>query len=171
MRLKFGGHLGAAEAFAPFMLDALQRGPPPGLPEAITWVPLGRRRMRTRGFDQAHALARALGDQLDAHPIRTLERRVETAPQARRGGDERRLALAGAFTAVGTVPNRLLLVDDVLTSGSTVAECARTLVDAGAREVGVITVGRSLGGSLPGRCYNPAGLRPGSVVARERFSR
>jgi predicted amidophosphoribosyltransferase len=101
-----------------------------------------------------------------------LTRAVETAPQARRGGDARRRALGGAFRAVGAVPPRVLLVDDVLTSGATVAECARTLLAAGALEVGVLTAARSLGGPLPARCYKiEAGLQPGSVVARETFSR
>ena len=103
---------------------------------------------------------------------RLLARVVETAPQARRSGQERQAALKGAFQATTSrLPESVLLIDDVLTSGATAAECARVLIGNGVREIGVLTAARSLGSGLPGRCYNPPGLQPGSVVARERFSR
>lgn len=103
---------------------------------------------------------------------RLLARVVETAPQARRSGPERQAALRGAFEAAPVCfPDSVLLVDDVLTSGATAAECARVLVEGGVREIGVLTAARALGSALPERCYNPPGLQPGSVVARERFSR
>jgi adenine/guanine phosphoribosyltransferase-like PRPP-binding protein len=72
---------------------------------------------------------------------------------------------------VGRPPARVILIDDVLTSGATAAECARVLHQGGAREVGVLCAARSLGGAVPARCYNSAMSRPGSVVARERFFR
>jgi ComF family protein len=168
-RLKFSGHRAVAQAFAPQMARVLERAPPDLV---VTWVPLGWRRRRTRGFDQAEALARPVAASFGLPVRRLLMRAVETAPQARRGGDARRLALRGAFRALDPLPPRVLLVDDVLTSGATAAECARTLLGAGALEVGVLTAARSLGGSLPARCYKiEAGLQPGSVVARETFSR
>lgn len=180
MGLKFRSLRSVGEALAPWMLDALARAPPPGLtplgasphPPVLTWVPLGRSRLRARGYDQARALARSLS-QLTGWPLRPLlVRVVDTPPQARRGGAERRRALAGAFRAApGPVPARVVLVDDVLTSGATAAACARALLAAGAREVGVVTAARALGGGVPSRCYTAAGLRPGSVVARERRSR
>jgi predicted amidophosphoribosyltransferase len=147
----------------------MDRAPPDAV---VTWVPLGRRRKRARGFDQAEALARPLAADAGLHLRRLLVRTAETAPQARRGGEARRAALRGAFRALGAVPQRVLLIDDVLTSGATAAECARTLLGAGADEVGVLTAARSLGGPLPARCYKiDSGLQPGSVVARERSSR
>jgi predicted amidophosphoribosyltransferase len=103
---------------------------------------------------------------------RLLRRAVDTEPQARRPGPERRHALRGAFAAVGSVSSNLvILVDDVLTSGATAAECAVVLRAAGAADVGVLTAARSLGGGVPVRCYNPARFPPGSVVARGRSSR
>jgi predicted amidophosphoribosyltransferase len=140
-------------------------------PPCLTWVPLGRQRRRERGYDQAEALA-ACVSALTRRPARRLLRRVvDTAPQARRSGSARRSALAGAFSLMGPSPPVVVLIDDVLTSGVTAAECASVLRRAGAREVGVLTAARSLGGSVPVRCYNPAGLQPGSVVARGTFSR
>lgn len=174
MRLKFSGWRVAARGFGPLALAALSRAPPGALSRGrpvLTWVPLGRRRHRSRGFDQAEALARALAA-ASGLPVRRLLRRVrDTAPQARRAGAERRAALRGAFVATGRSPPRVILVDDVLTSGATAAECARVLRAAGARQVGVLTLARSLGRGVPDRCYNRPGVPPGSVVAREERSR
>jgi ComF family protein len=171
MRMKFGGGKVVAEALAPFLASALDRAPPRDErdPEpVVTWVPLGRIRRRERGFDQAEVLARFVAPLagLRAEPL--LVRTRETAPQAKRTATERRSALAGAFRARerGSMPGGVILVDDVLTTGETAAECARTLREAGAREVGVLTAARSLGGALPARCYTGGGLLPGSVVAR-----
>jgi ComF family protein len=177
MRLKFGGLRSVADAVAPYMASALQRAPPGGWdpdgsePPAVTWVPLGPHRRNRRGYDQAEALARALGRATGWPVSRLLQRGVETSPQARRTGAERASALRGAFEPAAPAPPRVVLVDDVLTSGSTAAECARVLRAAGAAEVGALTAARSLQGPVPARCYNPAGLRPGSVVARETSSR
>jgi ComF family protein len=174
IRLKFSGWRSAAPALAPWVVGALLRdlphGRPPG-PSVVTWVPLGRRRRRERGFDQAEELARAVAAQAGWPVRRLLDRVVETAPQAKRSGRDRREALRGAFRARGRPPPWVVLVDDVLTSGATSAECARVLVAAGAREVGVLCAARALGGPIPLRCYTPPGLGPGSVVAREMPSR
>jgi ComF family protein len=178
MRLKFSGMSHAAEAFAPAMAEALARAPPTdhglgqGGRDVLTWVPLGARRRRERGYDQAEVLAHAVGS-MSGWPVRRLLRRViETDPQARRPGPERRLALQGAFAPVQPLPGlRVVVIDDVLTSGATAAECALLLRRAGALDVGLVTAARSLGGGLPARCYNPARFPPGSVVARGRSSR
>jgi predicted amidophosphoribosyltransferase len=175
MRLKFGGSRSTAEAFGPWMAWALARPPPAESdhsgPVVLTWVPLGRRRRRARGYDQAEALARVVG-RLTGWTVRPmLVRSTETSPQARRAGRHRRLALRGAFRAVAASPPRVVLVDDVLTSGATAADCARALREAGARDVGLLCAARSLGGPVPARCYNPPVSRPGSVVARERSFR
>lgn len=165
-RLKFSGQRSLAAGLAPAMVEALARSPPPALDprdlgdRVITWVPLGARRRRRRGFDQAEALARPVAALL-GWPVRPLlHRAVETAPQARRSGPERRRALEGAFRARGPVPAAVVLVDDVLTSGATAAACASVLVAAGCREVGVLTAARALNGRLPLRCYTPASVGP-----------
>jgi ComF family protein len=132
--------------------------------DVVTWVPLSRRRRRRRGFDQAEAMAAAVGKRLDL-PLRGLLRRVrETDAQARKSGVERRRALRDAFTAAGDVPDRVLLVDDVLTTGATAAAAAETLKRAGARRVSVLAGARSLGGPVPARCLGPSD-RPGTTRA------
>src|SRR5262249_48256953 len=135
-------------------------------PVAVTWVPLGRRRKRSRGYDQAQVLAERVAATVALPCVRLLARVVETPPQARRNASERANALRGAFRSARAVPESVLLVDDVLTTGATAAECARALIAGGAREVGLLTAARSLGGPVPARCYTPTGLQPGSVVAR-----
>ncbi len=157
-RLKFSGWRDVAGALA----GAVATAPIPAV-EAITWVPLARGRRAERGFDQARALAVALARDLDVPAVRLLRRPVSTGPQARRSRDERRSAMRGAFVAHGRVPDRVLLVDDVLTTGATAAAAGEALVAAGAREVHVRAAARSIR-ALHGRsrsAYPRVGSRSG----------
>jgi ComF family protein len=158
--------------------------------EAVTWVPLSARRRARRGFDQAELLARSVA-RLRGMPVgRLLRRARDTRAQARLAGVDRRAALRDAFVSVRSPPARVVLVDDVLTTGSTAAACAGVLKAAGARTVVVLTAARSLGGPVPERSlgarlggplapmealvtavYDEGGLAPGSVVARGTFPR
>jgi ComF family protein len=155
LRLKFSGWRTVAAALAAAMAAAAPRRV-----DVVTWVPLARGRLAERGYDQALALARPLARRLGT-PCRALLRRtVETPPQARRGARERRDALAGAFVAVRSPPARVLLVDDVLTTGATAGACAGALPRAGAREVHLLTAARAFTG--PGAAdILAAGSRPG----------
>jgi ComF family protein len=162
LKLKFGGWRAVAGAFAVAM-EALE------VPaaDAVTWVPLARRREAERGYDQAHALARAFASRVDLPALPLLRRTLATSPQAKRSAAERRAALAGAFRSVRAAPRRVLLVDDVLTTGATAASCADALRDAGADSVVLVTATRALPGRMPLR-YARSGLPSGSVVARGR---
>ena len=144
--------------------------PPSAEPDAVTWVPLSRRRLSERGFDQARALAEAVSAASSVGTVPLLERTLDLQPQARRRGEERRAAMAGAFRPVGPCPARVILVDDVLTTGATAGACARALREAGARHVTVLTAARAVPAPLPAR-YTRGGLTPGSVVARGTSSR
>jgi ComF family protein len=156
-RLKFSGWRSVASALADAMVAV---GTPAA--DAVTWVPLARRRLAERGYDQARALAAAVGNRLDLPVLRLARRAVATAPQARRSGDERRIAMRGAFEPVRrsvSAPRRVILVDDVLTTGATAAACADALVLAGADEVIVLTAARAFSGGSRG--YTRTGSQPG----------
>jgi predicted amidophosphoribosyltransferase len=160
-RLKFSGWRTVAEALGAAMAEVHDAEV-----DVITWVPLGPKRRANRGYDQALALARAVGGRLQL-PVAALLRRVrDTDPQARRTALERRDAMRGAFVAGGArrarPPPRVLLVDDVLTTGATAAECAATLKAAGAASsVALLTAARAISGAIPARCYARRDPRPG----------
>ena len=162
LRLKFAGWRVVATALG----EAMSRANGLPEPDAVCWVPLSRRGIARRGYDQARALAEVVGARLGVPALPLLLRARDPGSQARRGGAERRAALAGVYRPAAGVamPRRLLLVDDVLTTGATSSACAAALVGAGAREVGLLTAARALPGRLPAR-YTPRGLPSGSVVA------
>ncbi|MCZ7649015.1 MAG: double zinc ribbon domain-containing protein [Planctomycetota bacterium] len=115
---------------------------------AIVPVPLARKDFRARGFNQAEELARDLGRRLSL-PVETrMLRKVRaTSPQATLDADARRENLRGAFEAAPReaaryMPSAVLLLDDVITTGSTIGECARTLRQAGVAEVRAAAVAR-----------------------------
>jgi ComF family protein len=114
--------------------------------DIVVPVPLHWRRLWWRGFNQAALLAAEVARRLDL-PLDTgvLARARATNPQTYRHHDERMRNVRSAFRA--TRPARIkqkcvLLVDDVMTTGATAEECARTLLDAGAKAVDVFTLAR-----------------------------
>jgi ComF family protein len=134
---KFGG---AVELAAPLVdavlaTEAFADVAPPG---AIVPAPLHRVRRRERGYDQAEALARAFALRSGAPLVRALARTRATRQQARLGAAERATNLAGAFRVVAPAEiagRRLALVDDVVTTGATVAAAAEALRAAGAASI------------------------------------
>lgn len=116
-------------------------------------VPLHRKRLRERGFNQAVILARRIAKRFSLPlDFLTLRREFFTEPQVGLGYEERSVNVRGAFTvrkAERTTGKRILLVDDVYTTGSTLTECARTLLDAGADSVAVLTLARAFRDHAP----------------------
>ncbi|WBL36728.1 double zinc ribbon domain-containing protein [Tepidiforma flava] len=121
-------------ALAPLMANRLAAAAAALPVDGWVAVPLHRRRERERGFNQAELLLRRAG--LPPAPAR-LRRLRHTGSQVRRTAAERAAALAGAFACDGPPLDglRIGIIDDVITSGATVRECARALRDRGAREV------------------------------------
>lgn len=107
--------------------------------DLITWVPLSDRRKRERGYDQAFLLASAAALELGDVAVETLRKERNTDPQSGITEDaQRRANVLGAYTPVDpelVAGKRVLLIDDVVTTGSTLSECARTLRTMGAEDV------------------------------------
>lgn len=142
---KFSGKRALARPLGDLALEQCVASLPDGIDAAIA-VPLARERERERGFNQAALLAQRIAGRLGV-PTRPrwLARVRATRPQSDLTAAERRANVRGAFQASPQVAGRhVLVVDDVLTTGATLRECARALHDGGARRVGVLTVARVL---------------------------
>ena len=115
----------------------------------IVPIPTTRRRARARGYNQARLLAEIIADRVDTPLIDALERRQEGSTQVGLHPAERRANVKRAFSVRVDVRAtltgaRVLLVDDVLTTGSTAMEAARPLVQAGVTQVFLSTFARAL---------------------------
>ena len=113
--------------------------------DCIVPVPLHPHRLRQRGYNQALELARPISRELNV-PLDTtlLQRCRKTLQQQGLSATERRSNLRNAFTLTSKTPAiKVLLVDDVMTTGETVRECCRVLVAGGVKEVQVAIIGRA----------------------------
>ena len=105
--------------------------------DTVTWVPVSRKRLRKRGYDQAELLARSACRHWDTQPVRLLEKTVDNQPQSGiHDAAARRANVLGVYRAVGDAAGkRILLIDDICTSGATLTECIRVLEESGAEQV------------------------------------
>lgn len=153
-----------ARAALPALARALAALVDSGAVDVVTWVPTTAARRRARGFDQAELLGRTVARGVGV-PCRALLRRRPGPPQTGRPVEARR---AGpSFDARRPAPARVLLVDDVITTGATVAAAARALRSAGAVEVHVLAAART---PPPVRGVHSGMAGRGSVVESRRQS-
>jgi len=144
--LKYRRNRAVVPTLADWAMEGLQTGALAGWqPDCLVPVPLHPKRERRRGFNQSKLIACALGERTGWEVADLLARRVNTATQTRFDRRQRMKNLRGAFVAgpdAAVVCHRPLLVDDILTTGSTLHECAVALRQLGAVEVGALTVAR-----------------------------
>lgn len=147
-RFKLDGDVGAGRLMVRAAADAFRASMQLGWGRAVLVpVPLHARRRRLRGFDQAAWLAAQLGSRLRMRSsLRCLQRVRPTLPQGDPRVRSRQENVAEAFAvrdARAIVGRRVVLVDDVFTSGATMRRCAQLLLAAGAKQVAGLTVCRS----------------------------
>ncbi len=152
LRYKFGNRRSYADAYGRMLAMKIQQDYPEGF-EILTWTPIGRLRRLRRGYDQVELLAQAVGRELNMEPVPTLRKIRNNPPQSGISGQaQRRANVLGVYRA--TEPDRfrgkrVLLLDDILTTGATASEAARTLLTAGAGAVTCAAVAAAANDTKP----------------------
>lgn len=136
-RLKYGNARYLVNTITEFMLDTLIAASWDF--DCFTFVPMHKKRLRERGYNQAELIAKELASHTTTPCRAILEKTRATVNQARLSRDERMKNLSGVFAVTEKPPEHVLIIDDVMTTGSTVNECARVLKRGGASVVYVLT--------------------------------
>lgn len=143
-RYKFGGLSHYCTLYAQFMAKCIDENQISC--DIITWVPLSRKRLRQRGYDQAGLLARELSELTGIECCRLLKKTRNNPAQSGTGGAEKRRAnVSGVYAPLAPEKisgKSILIADDIVTTGATLSECGRILLQAGAEEVKAVTVAR-----------------------------
>ena len=142
---KFRGKMSGLDYFGWLLADCAA-GSFAGEFDTVTWVPVSPQRKKERGFDQSYQLCRAACRHWDIEPLPTLRKVYHNRPQSGLSdAAERRGNVLGVYEPIAenVWGRRILLVDDVLTTGATMAECARVLRECGAAEVVCLTLCRA----------------------------
>ncbi len=136
-RYKFRGALSYADAYGRFLAMRIMQMDIDY--DYITWVPVSFRRRLSRGYDQVAILAKATAKELNVPPCPTLKKKRHNPAQSGLADPAQRKAnVIGAYAALpyaDIAGKTILLIDDVITTGATVSECAKTLLTAGADKV------------------------------------
>ena len=138
LRFKFRGARGYAASYGRLLAMRLLEQYPEGF-DVLTWIPVSRLRKLRRGYDQVEVLARAVGRELDMVPVPALKKVRHNRQQSRIEEPARRRAnVLGVYRVMNPElvrGKRVLLLDDILTTGATASEAGRVLLTAGAKEV------------------------------------
>ncbi len=135
LRYKFHGAAAYSGIYAELMADCLQRHGETA--DRITWIPLSRQRLRRRGYDQAKLLAKEVSRRTGIPCGRLLVKiRNNPAQSGRKNAAERERNVQGVYRADGVRPGeRILLIDDIVTTGATLRAAASVLLEAGAASI------------------------------------
>ncbi|MBR3149547.1 MAG: ComF family protein [Eubacterium sp.] len=143
IRLKNYGYVNIADAFADEMVRCLLERTDVKAFDCVTFVPMTKGKQRRRGYNQSELLATKVADKLGLPLASLLVKVRRTKPQRKISAKERRVNLHGAFDLAydcDVTGKTVLLIDDVKTTGSTLNECALTLLSYGAKSVIASTV-------------------------------
>lgn len=142
LRFKFHNARSYGEVYGRLLAMKLLREYPDF--DILTWVPISRFRRWCRGYDQVLLIAESVGSHLEISPVPTLKKLWNNPPQSGIADASRRRAnVLGVYRALDPsqlAGKRILLLDDIMTTGATAGECARVLLTAGAKEVFCATV-------------------------------
>ena len=145
LRYKFGGRSVYAECYGEFLAKCIDENHISC--DSITWTPLSRQRLRKRGYDQARLLAQELSRRTGLPCISTLRKLRNNPAQSSTGNAQKRKQnVRGVYAlqkGVSVQGRRILLVDDIVTTGATLSACAEVLKKAGAAEITAVTLARS----------------------------
>ena len=137
IRYKFNGAVAYGAVYADFILKSIDENQISC--DIISWVPLHKKRLRERGYDQAEIIARALSKKLGVPCQRLLVKEsVNKRQSSIDNREERKANVSGVYRCVSKeelLGKRVLLVDDIITSGATVGECAAMLKAFGCTEI------------------------------------
>lgn len=145
-RYKFGGCSAYSRRYAALMSDCVENNLDCRSIDVISWIPLSKKRLRQRGYDQARLLAEEIATKTGL-PCQQLLQKVKnnSAQSLTRDAKQRRENVAGVYAlddGADVSGLRILLVDDVVTTGATMSEAARILRKAGAKSVFGVTLAR-----------------------------
>lgn len=145
-RYKFGGCSAYSRRYAALMSDCVENNLDCRSIDVISWIPLSKKRLRQRGYDQARLLAEEIAAKTGL-PCRQLLQKVKnnSAQSLTRDAKQRRENVAGVYAlddGADVSGLRILLVDDVVTTGATMSEAARILRKEGAKSVFGVTLAR-----------------------------
>jgi ComF family protein len=144
-QLKYRNQVNLAQPLGKVLVKSLESARTSFSPDCIIPVPLHPSRLRERGYNQALEISRPLSRTLRI-PIdsKLLQRALKTTPQQGLTAAERKSNLRNAFTLTKpTSARKVLLVDDVMTTGETVRECCRILLQGDVKEIQVAVIGRA----------------------------
>lgn len=138
LRFKFYGKRSYAKSYGRLLAMELLNEHPDGF-DSLTWVPISPLRKLRRGYDQVELIAKAVGTELGVEPVPLLKKVRSNPPQARITGEAKRRAnVLGVYALredAAVQGKKIVLLDDILTTGATMGEAARVLLTAGAKEI------------------------------------
>ena len=140
---KFRGHKRISKVFSTLFINSVVDMPKADI---ITWVPMTKKKVWKRGYNQSQVLAKELGKQYRLKYLKLLDESKEALVQRELNIAERFFNILGRYTVLNksrVLGKSIILIDDVFTTGATINECARVLKEAGAEKIFSITIARS----------------------------